>query len=167
MNASWLIKASLNREQNSAEKCVNEVYTVYHIDTPKNDMRSVVNGLDTHPPPIPIYLLVLYLLYDWQMSCFFNFIEVCDFTFTYHFRAGLLLSFFNRLLYEFPKKIKAIQKTAIMLRKMKFKTKHYLCSIYYIMYLYQAKQWRKMMALLCKLINALPPTNLHFVLHFK
>lgn len=54
MNASWSIKTSLNREQNSAEKCVNEVYTVYPIDTPKNDMRSVVNGLDT-PPPIPIF----------------------------------------------------------------------------------------------------------------
>lgn len=58
MNASWLIKASLNREQNSAEKCVNEVYTVYHIDTPKNDMRSVVNGLDTHPPPPHSHLFI-------------------------------------------------------------------------------------------------------------
>lgn len=62
MNASWLIKTSLNREQNSAEKCVNEVYTVYHIDTPKNDMRSVVNGLDT-PPPIPIFFGAVFVVW--------------------------------------------------------------------------------------------------------
>lgn len=144
------------------------MYSVYNVSfvTSKKKLRCLVNSLTLtlpHPfPTFPIYCAVYVL---WQLSCFFNFIKVLDWMFTYHFRANLWNVSIARPIYTIFKK-NSEDRTYFVGPKIFIKDKWhwrrnnilYIYAVYIkSMYLYQAKQRQK----LCELINASFPTNLH------
>lgn len=144
------------------------MYSVYNVSfvTSKKNLRCLVNSLTLtlpHPfPTFPIYCAVYVL---WQLSCFFNFIKVLDWMFTYHFRANLWNESIARPIYTIFK-INSEDRTYFVGPKIFIKDKWhwrrnnilYIYAVYIkSMYLYQAKQRQK----LCELINASFPTNLH------
>lgn len=142
------------------------MYTMYHLLHQRKicDVWWIV--LPSIPPPpfptFPIYCAVYVL---WQLSCFFNFIKVLDWMFTYHFRANLWNVSIARPIYTIFK-INSEDRTYFVGPKIFIKDKWhwrrnnilYIYAVYIkSMYLYQAKQRQK----LCELINASFPTNLH------
>lgn len=146
------------------------MYSVYNVSfvTSKKRLRCLVNSLTLTPSPfpnIPNLLCSICSLTDNWVNCFFNFIKVLDWMFTYHFRANLWNVSIARPIYTIFKK-NSEDRTYFVGPKIFIKDKWhwrrnnilYIYAVYIkSMYLYQAKQRQK----LCELINASFPTNLH------
>lgn len=143
------------------------VYTMYHLlHQRKNcDVWWIVLPSPSLTLSQHSQFIVQYMFFDWQLSCFFNFIKVLDWMFTYHFRANLWNVSIARPIYTIFKK-NSEDRTYFVGPKIFIKDKWhwrrnnilYIYAVYIkSMYLYQAKQRQK----LCELINASFPNNLH------
>lgn len=123
-------------------------------------------GLTLIPPPFPIFPIrcAVYMFYDWQLSCFLNFIKVFDLIFTYHFRANLWTFSIARPIHDFLKNPE--DRTYVVGPKLFIKEKWHsrrnrVIYMQYILNLSICIRQNNERNFVNYIINALFPTDLH------